>query len=140
MSYTNLTKAQLIEKLNESISLEKYNRLQAILKIKKEALAEQKVVVETLKEQLEVQKNAFELKLQEVEGQKLSHNAQVKQQFEAMKKDMDYTSNILSKEYQLSELLLEKEKHNNSLFNKMVDLYHEAIFNKEEKNTQESEK
>lgn len=141
MSYNNLTKAELIEKLNESISLEKYNKQQAILKIKKEALEEQKLVVETLKEQLEVQKKAFELKLQEIEQSKINYSSQAQQQFEAMKTEMEYTSNILSKEYQLTELILEKEKQNNVLFNKLVELYHETIFeNKEEKNTQESEK
>lgn len=138
MSYTNLTKAELIEKLKDSISLEKYNKQQAILKIKKEALEEQKLVVQTLKEQLEIQKNAFELKIQEIEQSKINYSSQAQQQFEAMKTEMEYTSNILSKEYQLSELILEKEKQNNVLFNKLVELYHEAIFNKEEKIIQES--
>lgn len=141
MSYSNLTKAELIEKLKESISLEKYNKQQAILKIKKDALEEQKLVVATLKEQLEVQKKAFELKLQEIEQSKINYSSQAQQQFEAMKTEMEYTSNILSKEYQLAELILEKEKQNNTLFNKLVDLYHETIFeNKEEKIIQESKK
>lgn len=141
MSYNNLTKAELIEKLNESISLEKYNKQQAILKIKKDALEEQKLVVETLKEQLEVQKKAFELKLQEIEQSKINYSSQAQQQFEVMKGEMEYTSNILSKEYQLTELILEKEKQNNVLFNKLVELYHETIFeNKEEKIIQESKK
>lgn len=141
MSYNNLTKAELIEKLKESISLEKYNKQQAILKIKKDALEEQKLVVETLKEQLEMQKNAFESKLQEIEQSKINYSSQAQQQFEVMKGEMEYTSNILSKEYQLTELILEKEKQNNVLFNKLVDLYHETIFeNKEEKIIQESKK
>lgn len=141
MSYNNLTKAELIEKLKESISLEKYNKQQAILKIKKDALEEQKLVVETLKEQLEMQKNAFESKLQEIEQSKINYSSQAQQQFEVMKGEMEYTSNILSKEYQLAELILEKEKQNNVLFNKLVELYHETIFdNKEEKIIQESKK
>jgi hypothetical protein len=141
MDYNKLTKAELIELLKGSISIEKYNRLEENLKTKKAALEEQKLIADTYKEQLDFEKQISFNKIREVESNQEVYKQQVQNQFENMKNHIDYTSNMLNKEYQLASLLVNKTKHDNELFEEIVSLYHEALFeNKEEKNTQESEK
>jgi parvulin-like peptidyl-prolyl isomerase len=137
MDYNKLTKAELIELLKGSISIEKYNRLEENLKTKKAALEEQKLIADTYKEQLDFEKQISFNKIREAESNQEVYKQQVQNQFENMKNHIDYTSNMLSKEYQLSEILVNKTKYDNELFEKIVNLYHEALF--ENKNTQESE-
>jgi hypothetical protein len=140
MDYNKLTKAELIELLKGSISIEKYNRLEENLKTKKAALEEQKLIADTYKEQLDFEKQISFNKIREAESNQEVYKQQVQNQFENMKSHIDYTSNMLNKEYQLASILVNKTKHDNELFEEIVSLYHEALFeNKEEKNTQESE-
>lgn len=141
MDYNKLTKAELIELLKGSISIEKYNKLEESLKTKKAALEEQKLISQTYKEQLDMEKQIALNKIRELETHNDVYKQQVQNQFDNMKSHIDYTSNMLNKEYQLASLLVNKTKQDNELFDQIVSLYHEALFeNKEEQNTQESEK
>lgn len=140
MDYNKLTKVELIELLKGSISIEKYNKLEESLKTKKAALEEQKLISQTYKEQLDMEKQIALNKIRELETHNDVYKQQVQNQFDNMKSHIDYTSNMLNKEYQLASLLVNKTKQDNELFDQIVSLYHEALFeNKEEQNTQESE-
>lgn len=140
MEYSKLTKTQLIELLEQSISLEKYNRLEESLKTKKKALEEQEVVIDTLRKQIEFEKATSQTHIKELEQNTNDYVEQVKSQFQGMKSHIDYTSNVLNKEYQLANLLVESRSKDNNLIDELIKLYHEALFeNKEEENTQESE-
>jgi hypothetical protein len=140
MEYNKLTKAELIELLEQSISLEKYNRLEESLKTKKKALEEQEVVIHTLKQQIEFEKATSQNHIKELKENTNDYVEQVKSQFQDMKSHIDYTSNALNKEYQLANLLVENRSKDNQFIDELIKLYHEAVFeNKEEENTQESE-
>lgn len=140
MDYNKLTKSELIELLKGSISIEKYNKIEENLKTKKAALEEQKLISQTYKEQLDMEKQIALNKIRELETHNDVYKQQVQNQFDNMKSHIDYTSNMLNKEYQLASILANKTKSDNEVFEKLVNLYHEALFeNKEEQNTQESE-
>lgn len=139
MEYNKLTKAELIELLEQSISLEKYNRLKESYDVKKENEKEHDIVIKALKEQIQLEKNISEKKLKDVETQTNTYISQMQSQFQDLKSQIEYTSNVLNKEYQLTSLLLKKRKSDNEIFDELVNLYHETVFeNKEEENKQES--
>jgi hypothetical protein len=133
MEYNKLTKAELIEMLNNTISIEKYNKLEENLKLKKKALEEQEVVVKTLQEQIDMEREASRLKFKELEEKANAYIKQIQGSIEASKENMEYTSSVLNKEVQLAKLLIENRTRDNKLVDDLLTLYHEALFdNKEE--------
>ena len=133
MEYNKLTKAELIEMLNNTISIEKYNKLEENLKLKKKALEEQEVVVKTLQEQIDMEREASKLKFKELEEKANAYIKQIQGSIEANKENMEYTSSVLNKEVQLAKLLIENRTKDNKLVDDLLTLYHEALFdNKEE--------
>jgi hypothetical protein len=133
MEYNKLTKAELIEMLNNTISIEKYNKLEENLKLKKKALEEQEVVVKTLQEQIDMEREASRLKFKELEEKANAYIKQIQGSIEANKENMQYTSSVLNKEVQLAKLLIENRTKDNKLVDDLLTLYHEALFeNKEE--------
>jgi hypothetical protein len=133
MEYNKLTKAELIEMLNNTISIEKYNKLEENLKLKKKALEEQEVVVNTLQEQINMEREASKLKFKELEEKANAYIKQIQGSIEANKENMEYTSSVLNKEVQLAKLLIENRTRDNKLVDDLLTLYHEALFdNKEE--------
>ena len=89
MEYNKLTKAELIEMLNNTISIEKYNKLEENLKLKKKALEEQEVVVNTLQEQINMEREASKLKFKELEEKANAYIKQIQGSIEASKENMD---------------------------------------------------
>jgi hypothetical protein len=133
MEYNKLTKAELIEMLNNTISIEKYNKLEENLKLKKKALEEQEVVVNTLQEQINMEREASKVKFKELEEKANAYIKQIQGSIEANKENMEYTSSVLNKEVQLAKLLIENRTRDNKLVDDLLTLYHEALFdNKEE--------
>lgn len=147
MDYNKLTKAELVDLLENSISLEKYNRLQRALDANKKSIEERDIKLKSLEEQIafeqiksrdamKAQMQNSEKHIKEFETQANDYVRQMQTEAKEMKNHLDYTSNMLSKEYELAKLLLEKKKSDNEIFEKFVELFHNSIF---EQNTQESE-
>lgn len=133
MEYNKLTKAELIKLLEETISVEKYNKLEEALKVKKKALEEQEVVVTALKEQLEISEFNYQKQLKEYEEKANAYINQIQSSVKDMKGHIEYSSNMLEKEYRLTNLLVNNRSNNNKLIDELIQIYHEAIFeNKEE--------
>lgn len=147
MDYNKLTKAELVDLLKDSISLEKYNRLQRALDANKKSIEERDIKLKSLEEQIafeqiksrdamKAQMENSEKHIKEFETQANDYVRQMQTEAKEMKNHLDYTSNMLSREYELAKLLLEKKKSDNEIFEKFVELFHNSIF---EQNTQESE-
>lgn len=133
MEYSKLTKAELIKLLEEAISLEKYNKLEETLKVKKKALEEKEVVISALKEQIEGIEFDYKRQLKEYEEKANAYINQIQGSVKEMKNHIEYSSNMLSKEYRLTNLLVENRSNDNKLIDELIKIYHEAIFeNKEE--------
>ena len=148
MDYNKLTKAELVDLLENSISLEKYNRLQRALDANKKSIEERDIKLKSLEEQIAFEqiksRDAMKAQIQnsekhikEFETQANDYVRQMQTEAKEMKNHLDYTSNMLSREYELTKLLLEKKKSDNEIFEQFVELFHNSIF---EQNTQESEK
>jgi hypothetical protein len=139
MEYNKLTKAQLIELIENTISIEKYNKLEENLKVKKKALEEQEVVIESLKQQVDLERTTAKNQLKEFEEKANQYITQIQSSTKDMKGHIEYTSNMLTKEYQLANLLVENRSKDNKLIDELIKLYHEAVFEnkEEEKNTGE---
>jgi hypothetical protein len=147
MDYNKLTKAELVDLLENSISLEKYNRLQRALDANKKSIEERDIKLKSLEEQIafeqiksrdamKAQMQNSEKHIKEFETQANDYVRQMQTEAKEMKNHLDYTSNMLSREYELAKLLLEKKKTDNEIFEQFVELFHNSIF---EQNTQESE-
>jgi hypothetical protein len=151
MEYNKLTKAELIELLEKSVDLDKYNRLQRAIEANKKSIEERDIKIKALEEQIafeqktsreaiKAQMQHSEKHIKEFESQANDYVSKMQAQAKEMKNHLDYTSNMLSKEYQLTQLILQKRKVENEIFEDFVTLFHDSIFdNKEEENTQESE-
>lgn len=133
MEYNKLTKAELINLLKETISVEKYNKLEESLKVKKNALEEKEVVISALKEQIQGIEADYKKQLKEYEDKANAYISQIQGSVKEMKNHIEYSSNMLSKEYRLANLLVENRSNDNKLIDELIKIYHEAIFeNKEE--------
>lgn len=133
MEYSKLTKAQLIEMLDNTISIEKYNKLEEHLKLKKKALEEQEVIVKTLKEQIDLEREASKIKFKELEDKANAYIEQIQGSIKATRENMEYTSGVLNKEVQLANMLVDNRTRDSKLIDDLLKLYHEALFeNKEE--------
>lgn len=133
MEYSKLTKTQLIEMLNNTISIEKYNNLEEHLKTKKKALEEQEVIVKTLQEQIDLEREASKIKFKELEDKANAYIEQIQKSIKSSKENIEYTSGVLNKEVQLANMLVENRKRDSKLIDDLLALYHEALFeNKEE--------
>ena len=133
MEYNKLTKAELVTLLKEAISVEKYNKLEETLKVKKKALEETEVVVTALKEQIQGMESEYKKQLKEYEDKANAYINQIQGSVKDMKSHIEYSSNMLSKEYRLAQLLVDNRSNDNKLIDELIKIYHEAIFeNKEE--------
>lgn len=147
MEYNKLTKAELIELLESSVSLDKYNRLQRAVEANKKSIEERDIKIKALEEQIafeqskakeamQTQMRNSEKHIKEFETQANDYVSKMQAQAKEMKNHLDYTSNMLNKEYQLTQLILKKKKVENEIFDEFVALFHDSIF---EEKTQESE-
>jgi ubiquinone/menaquinone biosynthesis C-methylase UbiE len=128
MDYNKLTKTELIQLLNEMVPKEKFDNVQANLKTRDTAFAEVSQTKEVLQQQIRVLEEQGQQNIREIERKTNEYLQTQKSQFEELKSQFDYTSNILQKEYNLTMILLEKKKEDNDLFEKLVELYHDALF------------
>ena len=128
MDYNKLTKTELIQLLNEMVPKEKFDNVQANLKTRDKAFAEVSQTKEVLQQQIRVLEEQGQQNIREIERKTNEYLQTQQSQFEGLKSQLDYTSNILQKEYNLTMILLEKKKEDNDLFDKLVELYHDALF------------
>jgi ubiquinone/menaquinone biosynthesis C-methylase UbiE len=128
MDYNKLTKTELIQLLNEMVPKEKFDNVQANLKTRDTAFAEVSQTKEVLQQQIRVLEEQGQQNIREIERKTNEYLQTQKSQFEGLKSQFDYTSNILQKEYNLTMILLEKKKEDNDLFDRLVELYHDALF------------
>ena len=136
MDYNKLTKTELIQLLNEMVPKEKFDNVQANLKTRDKAFAEVSQTKEVLQQQIRVLEEQGQQNIREIERKTNEYLQTQQSQFEGLKSQFDYTSNILQKEYNLTMILLQKKKEDNYLFDKLVELYHDALF--ENKGEQEN--
>lgn len=136
MDYNKLTKTELIELIKEMVPKEKFDNVQTNLKIRDKAFAEVSQAKEVLQQQVRVLEEQGQQNIREIERKTNEFLQNQQSQSEGLKSQLDYTSNILQKEYNLAMILLEKKKEDNDLFDKLVELYHDALF--ENKGEQEN--
>lgn len=128
MSLKSLTKAQLIEKLENSIKIEKYNKLEKKLQIKNNYINE-------LQEKLSKLTNKMD-SLNEEHTQKISEFGQksdtilnrVKEEYIKLKEDNEYLEDLVSQENDLIQLYREKYKKENEFSDKLYEMYHKILF------------
>jgi hypothetical protein len=133
MEYNKLTKQELINLLENSVAKEKFKNVEENLKMRDKAFSEVSKELDVLKEhirRIETESKDNKVLLESQANQKL---AVLDAQFQELKSQLEYTANILNKEYKLATLLFNKKKDDNALVEELVELYHEALF--ENKNT-----
>lgn len=133
MEYNKLTKQELINLLENSVAKEKFRNVEENLKMRDKAFSEVSKELDVLKEhirRIETESKDNKVLLESQANQKL---AVLDAQFQELKSQLEYTANILNKEYKLATLLFNKKKDDNALVEELVELYHEALF--ENKNT-----
>jgi hypothetical protein len=133
MEYNKLTKQELIDLLENSVAKEKFKNVEENLKMRDKAFSEVSKELDVLKEhirRIETESKDNKVLLESQANQKL---AVLDAQFQELKSQLEYTANILNKEYKLATLLFNKKKDDNALVEELVELYHEALF--ENKNT-----
>jgi hypothetical protein len=133
MEYNKLTKQELINLLENSVAKEKFKNVEENLKMRDKAFSEVSKELDVLKEhirRIETESKDNKVLLESQANQKL---AVLDTQFQELKSQLEYTANILNKEYKLATLLFNKKKDDNALVEELVELYHEALF--ENKNT-----
>lgn len=138
MDYNKFSKAELIDLLETSVSIDKYNKLEENLKLKQKALEEKQGIVDTLTEQIKTQEAVTKQRILEIDNSAVQKVQYFQNQFQDMKNHIDYASNMLNKEYQLATMVVDKLKQEHQSFYEFIDLYHEALFekNKEEEKIQ----
>lgn len=125
MDYSKKTKQELVELLEKSISIDKYNKLEGLFKIKKTALDEIQQENENLK-----------YSINSVEKEYQNRLASAKEQYEKLADELKYMSTILNRQYEVTELLNEKRKNDEIFSTKLLEIYHKSIFAVEQKEEQ----
>lgn len=117
MDYSKLTKQELIDELEKSISLEKYNKLEAINKIKVGAVNELTAKVENLERQVEQATQQNQAIIQNAE------NA-----IKNLQNEIKYVSTMLQRQYQLTNLLNNKRTEDEKFASEIIEIYHSSVF------------
>ena len=117
MGYEKMTKAELIEELKQSISIEKYNKLEKRLELR-----------ENYVKSLEDKANNFEIKLQKAEDAKKSLEQAIQIEIARMKEDYAYLEGVVDSEYELVEMLYNRAKQETEFGDKLYKLYHKTLF------------
>lgn len=125
MDYSKKTKQELVELLEKSISIDKYNKLEGLFKIKKTALDEIQQENENLK-----------YSINSVEKEYQNRLSSAKDQYEKLADELKYMSTILNRQYEVTELLNEKRKNDEIFSTKLLEIYHKSIFAVEQKEEQ----
>lgn len=125
MDYSKLTKQELVELLEKSISIDKYNKLEGLFKIKKTALDE----IQQENQNLRYSINSIETEYQ-------NRLSSAKDEYEKIADELKYMSTILNRQYEVTELLNEKRKNDEIFSTKLLDIYHKSIFAVEQKQEQ----
>jgi hypothetical protein len=121
MDYSKLTKQELIEQLEKSISLEKYNKLEAVNKIKSGAASEMAAKVEIL-----------ELQLQEAQNQNQVTMQNAERAIQNLQNDLKYINTILQNQYKLTNLLNNKRTEDGKFASEIIEIYHGSVFSTEQ--------
>lgn len=122
MSYEKMTKAELIEKLQQSISMEKYNKLEKKLEFKNNYI-----------EELEKRVHTHEKRIEQVETKHKNFETSVNTQFARAKEDYEYLEGLVSSEFELVNLVYNKSKHDAEFGDKLFNLYHNTLFKENNK-------
>jgi Na+/phosphate symporter len=117
MDYNKLTKAELIEELQQSISLEKYNKLQKILEGKDRAIDDLKAKID-----------AYSSSIDKIELKSKNNSEVLRNQLFKLKEDYDYLETIVDSEHELVELLYKKSQNEQEFGDKLYKLYHKTLF------------
>lgn len=122
MDYSKLTKQELIDELEKSISLEKYNKLEAINKIKIAAANELGAKVQLLENQLQQAQQQNQATLQNAE-----------RTIQNLNNDLKYVNTILQNQYKLTNLLNHKRTEDEKFASEIIEVYHSSVFSTEQK-------
>lgn len=117
MDYNKMTKAELIEELKQSISLEKYNKLQKILEGKDRAIDDLKAKID-----------AYTASIDKIELKSQNSSEVLRNQLFKLKEDYDYLETIVESEHELVELLYNKSQNEQEFGDKLYKLYHKTLF------------
>lgn len=117
MDYNKMTKAELIEQLKQSISLEKYNKLQKILEGKDRAIDDLKGKID-----------AYSASIDTIELKSKNSSEVLRNQLFKLKEDYDYLETVVNSEHELVELLYNKAQNEQEFGDKLYKLYHKTLF------------
>lgn len=117
MDYNKMTKAELIEQLKQSISLEKYNKLQKILEGKDRAIDDLKGKID-----------AYSASIDTIELKSKNNSEVLRNQLFKLKEDYDYLETVVNSEHELVELLYNKSQNEQEFGDKLYKLYHKTLF------------
>lgn len=123
-----MTKAELIEKLKDTVSIEKYNKLQKKMELKKNYIEELKSKVERLQENLNKIKIDYKNTLAETAQKSDAIVNRAKQEYRKMEEDYKYLEDIVSAENELIDLFRNKAKRENEFSDKLYEMYHKILF------------
>ncbi|NDG52042.1 MAG: hypothetical protein EBY39_03300 [Flavobacteriia bacterium] len=123
-----MTKAELIEKLKDTVSIEKYNKLQKKMELKKNYIEELKSKVEGLEANLSKIKIDYKNALAETAQKSDAIINRAKTEYKKMEEDYKYLEDIVSAENELIELFRNKAKRENEFGDKLYEMYHKILF------------
>lgn len=132
MDYKKLTKAELIEQLEAVVPLEKYDRLLKKIEIKDNRIADLESKLSTVTERLDNLNVEYTQKVKEAKASSEDVVARAKQQYEIMKENYEYVDEMAKNEYELAELIYQKNKQEQEFSDKLFKLYHKTIFKENE--------
>lgn len=122
MDYNKLTKQELIELLENSISIEKYNKLESNYKLKTKAFDDAHRVSKELKTTFHSIEQDYQSQLQKLQND-----------YNSISSELNYMSTILNRQYELTQLLDDRRKQDNDTLSNIIELYHKSIFATEQK-------
>lgn len=128
MSLKSLTKAQLIEKLENSIKIEKYNKLEKKLQIKNNYINELQEKLSKLTNKMDSLNQEHTQKISEFGQKSDTILNRVKEEYIKLKEDNEYLEDLVSQENDLIQLYREKYKKENEFSDKLYEMYHKILF------------
>lgn len=132
MDYKKLTKAELIAQLEAVVPLEKYDRILKKLEIKDNRIADLESKLSTITEKLDKLNVEHTQKVKEAKASSENIVARAKQEYEIMKENYEYLDEMIKNEYELVQLIYDKNKQEQEFSDKLFKLYHKTIFKENE--------
>lgn len=123
-----MTKAELVEKLKKTISIEKYNKLEKKMQLKKNYIEDLETKVQALEEKVKRMVADYKNALAETAQKSDAIINKAKQEYTRMQEDYKYLEDIVSTEQELIELFRNKAQREHEFGDKLYEMYHKILF------------